>query len=83
MTQTLMTAHLADKNGISKKQAKSALDELSELVTHQLKRVCFAWRDSAYSASASLKPAWAAIRPPASKSRFRRARGCALPRPKP
>jgi DNA-binding protein HU-beta len=38
MTQTQMTAHLADKIGISNKQAKSALDELSELVTHQLKK---------------------------------------------
>ena len=32
MTQTQMTAHLADKIGITKKQAKSALDELNELM---------------------------------------------------
>ena len=38
MTQTQVTAHLADKIGISKKQAKSALDELNELVTRQLKK---------------------------------------------
>ena len=38
MTQTEMTAHLADKIGISKRQAKSALDELNELVTRQLKK---------------------------------------------
>jgi len=31
-----MTAYLADKIGISKPQAKSALDELNELVTRQL-----------------------------------------------
>ena len=31
MTQTQMTAHLADKIGITKRQAKSALDELTEL----------------------------------------------------
>ncbi len=38
MTQTQITAHLADKIGISKKQVKSALDELKELVTRQLKK---------------------------------------------
>ena len=38
MTQTQMTAHLAEKIGISKKQAKSALDEFNELVTRQLKK---------------------------------------------
>jgi nucleoid DNA-binding protein len=37
MTQTQMTAYLADKIGISKRQAKSALDD-NELVTGQLKR---------------------------------------------
>jgi nucleoid DNA-binding protein len=38
MTQTQMTAYLADKIGISKRQAKSTLDELDELVTCQLKK---------------------------------------------
>ena len=38
MTQTQMTTYLADKIGISKRQAKSALDELNELVTRQLKK---------------------------------------------
>jgi DNA-binding protein HU-beta len=38
VTQTQMAAHLAEKIGISKKQAKSALDELNELVTRQLKK---------------------------------------------
>src|SRR6266446_120538 len=38
MTQTQMMAYLADKIGISKRQAKSALDELNELVTRQLKK---------------------------------------------
>lgn len=38
MTQSQMTAYLADKIGISKRQAKSALDELNELVTRQLKK---------------------------------------------
>jgi nucleoid DNA-binding protein len=37
MTQTQMTAYLADKIGISKRQAKSTLDELNEIVTRQLK----------------------------------------------
>jgi nucleoid DNA-binding protein len=71
MTQTQMTAYLADKIGISKRQAKSTLDELNELVSRQLKRegslrlaglgVC--------SASVSSKHALAATWPPASKSR--------------
>ena len=38
MTQTQMTTYLADKIGISKRQTKSALDELNELVTRQLKK---------------------------------------------
>ena len=38
MTQTQMTAYLADKVGISKRQAKSTLDELNELVTRQLNK---------------------------------------------
>ena len=38
MTQAQMTAYLADKVGISKRQAKSTLDELNELVTRQLKK---------------------------------------------
>ena len=38
MTQSLMTAYLADRIGISKRQAKSALDELNDLVTRQLKK---------------------------------------------
>src|SRR6516165_514492 len=38
MTQTQMTAYLAEKIGISKRQAKSTLDELNELVTRQLKK---------------------------------------------
>lgn len=38
MTQARITAYLADKVGISKRQAKSMLDELNELVTRQLKK---------------------------------------------
>jgi nucleoid DNA-binding protein len=38
MTQSQMTAYLADTIGISKRQAKSALDEINELVTRQLKK---------------------------------------------
>jgi nucleoid DNA-binding protein len=33
-----MTTHLADKIGITKRQAKSTLDELNRLVTRQLKK---------------------------------------------
>jgi nucleoid DNA-binding protein len=38
MTQTRMTAYLADKIGISKRQAKSTLDEFNESVSRQLKK---------------------------------------------
>jgi DNA-binding protein HU-beta len=38
MTQAQMTAYLADKIGITKRQAKSTLDELNELVSKQLKK---------------------------------------------
>jgi len=38
MTQAQMMAYLADKVGISKRQAKSTLDELNKLVTRQLKK---------------------------------------------
>ena len=38
MTQTQISAYLADKIGTSKRQAKSTLDELNELVSRQLKR---------------------------------------------
>jgi DNA-binding protein HU-beta len=38
MTQSQVSAHLADKLGISKKEAKSALDELTNLVVRELKK---------------------------------------------
>jgi DNA-binding protein HU-beta len=38
MTQSQVAAHLADKVGISKKQAKSALDEMVKLVVRELKK---------------------------------------------
>src|SRR5215813_4317324 len=38
MTQAQMVAYLADKLGIGKRQAKSMLDELNELVSRQLKQ---------------------------------------------
>src|SRR5689334_10386278 len=38
MTQAQMVAYLADKLGISKRQAKSVLEELNELVSRQLKQ---------------------------------------------
>ena len=38
MTQAQMTVYLADKIDITKRQAKSALDELNELVIRQLKK---------------------------------------------
>jgi DNA-binding protein HU-beta len=38
MTQAQMTVYLTDKIGITKRQAKSALDELNELVIRQLKK---------------------------------------------
>jgi DNA-binding protein HU-beta len=38
MTQAQVAAHLADKVGITKKQAKGALEELTGLVVRELKR---------------------------------------------
>ncbi|MGH7906165.1 MAG: HU family DNA-binding protein [Candidatus Binataceae bacterium] len=38
MTQTQVAGHLAEQVGITRKQAKSALDELSKLVVKELKR---------------------------------------------
>jgi DNA-binding protein HU-beta len=38
MTQTQVAAHLAEKIGITKKQAKGALDEITALVVRELKR---------------------------------------------
>ena len=38
MTQTQVAAHLADKVGISKKQAKTAVEELTNLVVRELKK---------------------------------------------
>ncbi len=38
MTQSQVAAHLAEKVGITKKQGKSALEELTALVVKQLKK---------------------------------------------
>jgi DNA-binding protein HU-beta len=38
MTQVQVTTHLSDKVGITKQQAKGALDELNTLVVRELKR---------------------------------------------
>ena len=38
MTQSQVMAHLSDKVGITKHQAKSALDEINTLVVRELKR---------------------------------------------
>ena len=38
MTQSQIAAHLADKLGISKKDAKAGLDELTNLVVRELKK---------------------------------------------
>ena len=38
MTQSQVAAHLAEKVGISKKQGKAALEQLTELVVRELKK---------------------------------------------
>ncbi len=38
MTQSQVATHLSDKIGITKKQAKTALEELTSLVVRELKR---------------------------------------------
>ena len=78
MTQTQMTAYLADKIGISKRQAKSALDELNELVTRQLKKEgLLRLAGLGVFRKRKLKARMGATRPPASRSRFRRGPGFA------
>jgi hypothetical protein len=77
MTQTQMMTYLADKIGITKRQAKSALDELNDLVTHQLKKEGSLRVASGYSVNARPRLAWAATRLLASKSRFRHGPVCA------
>jgi hypothetical protein len=68
MTQSQMTAYLADRIGISKRQAKSALDEPNQLVTRQLKRRLAApRRPRRFPVSVSLRHASGVIRLPASK----------------
>jgi DNA-binding protein HU-beta len=38
MTQSQISAHLADKVGVTKKQAKAMIEELTSLVVRELKR---------------------------------------------
>jgi DNA-binding protein HU-beta len=38
MTQSQLSTHLADKVGITKKQAKTTLEELTNLIVRELKR---------------------------------------------
>ncbi|MFZ0890778.1 MAG: HU family DNA-binding protein [Candidatus Binataceae bacterium] len=38
MTQSQVAAHLAEKIGMTKKQAKSSLEELTNLIVRQLKK---------------------------------------------
>ncbi len=38
MTQSQVASHLSEKVGITKKQAKSALEQLTDLVVRELKR---------------------------------------------
>ena len=83
MTQTQMTAYLADKIGITKAQAKSTLDELNELVTRQLKKEArYAWLAWEYSVNARARRVWAAIQLLARRSRFRRGPVYASRRPR-
>ena len=78
MTQTQMTAYLVDKIGISKRQAKFALDELNELVTRQLKKEgLLRLAGLGVFRKRKLKARWDAIRPPATRSRFRHGPGSA------
>ena len=73
MTQTQMMAYLADKIGITKRQAKSALDELNDLVTRQLKKEgSLRLAGLGYSVNARPRHVWAATRLLARRSRFRR-----------
>jgi nucleoid DNA-binding protein len=81
MMQTQMTAYLADI-GISKRQAKSALDELNQLVTRQLKKEGLLRLAGLGVFRKRTRRAWAPTQPPVSKSRFRRGPVCASRQPR-
>ena len=70
-----LAAALADQHELSKKQTEAVLNDMVGLVAKHLKK---GYRiripASASSRSASVRHAWAAIRPPAKPSRLRRAR---------
>jgi nucleoid DNA-binding protein len=54
MTQTQVMGHLAEKIGISKKEAKLTLDEFNALIVRELKKeVQFALRAWVFSANVS------------------------------
>ena len=83
MTQTQVATHLSDKIGITKKQAKSALEELTALVVRELKREgslrlagLGIFRKRKSKARIGRNPQ------PASRSRFPRVPGCASRRPR-
>jgi nucleoid DNA-binding protein len=83
MTQSQVAAHLAEKVGISKKDAKVALEELTTLVVRELKKEgSLRLAGLGFSASARPRRGWGVIRRRASKSRFQRAPASAsrLPR---
>jgi nucleoid DNA-binding protein len=84
MTQTQMTIYLADKIGITKRQAKSTLDELNELVTRQLKKEG-SLRLAGLGVFRKPRPrrVWAATRLLATRSRFRRGPVYVSRRPRP
>jgi len=83
MTQSQVMEHLAQTVGISKKDAKLTLDELNTLVVRELKKEgSIRLGGLGIFASASSPPGSAAIPPPANRSRFQPARGCASRRPR-
>ncbi len=85
MTQTQIMAYLVSKVGITRRQAKSMLDELNKLVTRQLKKEgSLRLAGLGVFHKRKLKPRVGRnpIQPRASRSRFQRGPVCASRRPR-
>ena len=83
MTQSQVMEHLAKAVGISKKDAKLALDELNTLVVRELKKEgSIRLAGLGIFRKRKLAAGSGAIPRPANRSGFRPARGCASRRSK-
>ena len=83
MTQSQVMEHLVKTVGITKKNAKQALDELNMLVVRELKKEgSIRLAGLGIFRKRKLAARMGAIPLPASRSKFRRVRGCVSRPPK-